>query len=215
MQIDSPREVVLVDDLVQVVENLVRIGDRVVRSPRLELIAEGMQIRVRPDAGIAEQVPGAADRVATVHDREALTGLQGSQVMTHPEAGDAGTDDQHIDVATQRLARAGLVEGAHSHRGHSLIVPGNCNVNSVIVFLRFGVKGSRGGLAMTTVNIPRRALFRPAAGRPLPESWTPPRPSPTSRALTPSPPARSPTAPECRIPRCTGSSPTATPFSTS
>src|SRR3712207_8761366 len=49
-----------------------RVGDRLLVPPRLELVAERVQVGVRPDAGVAEQVPGAARRLAGLQDREAL-----------------------------------------------------------------------------------------------------------------------------------------------
>ena len=62
----------------EVGEDLVAVGDRVVAGPRLELVAERVQVRVRADAWVAEQVPGPADRVARLEDRERLVAAGGA-----------------------------------------------------------------------------------------------------------------------------------------
>ena len=65
-------DVVLVDGLVQVGEDLVRPGDGVLARPRLERVAERVQVGVRADPRVAEQVPRPADRVAALEDRVRL-----------------------------------------------------------------------------------------------------------------------------------------------
>ena len=114
-QVHAPGQIIVFDDLVQVVEDLVRIGDGIVGSPGLELIAEGVQVGVRPDARVAEQVPGAADGGTAVDDGKTSARLLGHQVVAQPDSGDPGADDQHIDVAAQRLRGATLVERGDGH----------------------------------------------------------------------------------------------------
>jgi hypothetical protein len=109
-EVDVPAEVVLVDRLLQVVQDLVAVGDRVVLGPRLEPEAERVQVGIRPDAGISEQVPRSADRVAAVDDGEGLARLPGRQVAAQADAGQAGADDQHVDVLEFRCHRS---ESAH------------------------------------------------------------------------------------------------------
>src|SRR3712207_6895857 len=46
-----------------VAQDVGTVGDRLLSRPRLEGVGEGGEVGVRPDPGIAEQVPGAADRV--------------------------------------------------------------------------------------------------------------------------------------------------------
>ena len=50
------------------------IGDRLRRAPRLEPEAQGEHVRVRSDARVFEQVPGAAQIVAAFQDGVALVG---------------------------------------------------------------------------------------------------------------------------------------------
>ena len=80
-EVDTPGKVIFGDRLVQVVKDLVGVGDRILAGPRFELVAERVQVRVRPDARVAEQVPGAPDRIATVDDRKAAARLLGCEVM--------------------------------------------------------------------------------------------------------------------------------------
>src|SRR5437879_13024581 len=57
---DMAREIVLVDDLAHIAEDLGRGRDRRA-GPRLEAIAEGIEIAVGADAGIAVGTPRAAN----------------------------------------------------------------------------------------------------------------------------------------------------------
>ena len=137
-EVDSPTEIVVVDDLLEIRQNLVRVGDGVIGSPRLELIAECVQIGVGPDTRVAEQVPGAADGVTAVGDGEGPTRLCGGQIVRQTDPGDAGTDDEDIDVPGQRFRGTSLVKRGDGHE-HSQFRGSNCNVNNVIVF-RIAVK---------------------------------------------------------------------------
>ena len=137
-EVDSPTEIVVVDDFLEIRQNLVRVSDGVIGSPRLELVAECVQIGVRPDTRVAEQVPGAANGVTAIGDGEGPTRLRGGQIVRQTDPGDAGTDDEHIDVPGQRFRGASLVERGDGHE-HSQFRGSNCNVNNVIVF-RIAVK---------------------------------------------------------------------------
>ena len=54
--------------------------------------------RVGADAGIAEQVPGAADAVAALENGEALAGALLLQVIARADAGQPGADDQDVEM---------------------------------------------------------------------------------------------------------------------
>ena len=84
--------------LAQVVQDRVGAGDGLLVLPRLELVAEGVQVGIGANAGVAEQIPGAAGGVARFEDRERLVGLLGGERVRRPDTGDAGADDQHVDV---------------------------------------------------------------------------------------------------------------------
>ena len=88
----------LVDRFVQVVEDRRAIGDRLRVAPRLELEAQRVHIAVGADTGIAEKVPGAAERRPTLEDRELAVGAHGLQVVGRRNAGDASADDDDVEV---------------------------------------------------------------------------------------------------------------------
>ena len=88
----------LVDRFVQVVEDRRTVGDRLRVAPRLELEAQRVHVAVGADTGIAEKVPGAAECRPTLEDRELAVGAHGLQVVGRRNAGDAGADDDDVEV---------------------------------------------------------------------------------------------------------------------
>ena len=64
-----------------------------------------MHVRVGPDAGVAEQVPGAAEALPRLEHREARVRQLPLQVDGRADPGQTGTDDQHVEV----LERVGHV----------------------------------------------------------------------------------------------------------
>ena len=84
--------------LAHVVQDLRPIGDRLRIGPRLEGIAEREHVAVGADAGIAEQVPGAADTVAAFEDDVALARALALKMIARANAGQAGTDDEHVEM---------------------------------------------------------------------------------------------------------------------
>src|ERR1700749_1996332 len=94
-----------------VVADLVAGGDRVLVGPGLERVAKGVHVGIGADAGIAEEVPSAADRLARLEDRVALAGAVALQVGAGADAGETGADDQDVDV----LAGHGVLLGRLAH----------------------------------------------------------------------------------------------------
>ncbi len=74
------------------------VGDRGGRRPGAERVAEGEHVGVGPDPGIAEQVPGAADRRTRLEDRPGQVRAAVLQVGDGADAGEAGADHDHVDV---------------------------------------------------------------------------------------------------------------------
>ncbi|MCY1294091.1 hypothetical protein D9M70_433730 [compost metagenome] len=72
------------------------VGDGLGAAPGLEAVAQRVHVRVRADAGVAEQVPGAADGIAGFQDGVALAGAAHLQVARGANAGQAGAYDQDI-----------------------------------------------------------------------------------------------------------------------
>jgi hypothetical protein len=94
---DVPAEVVLLDHLAHVGQDLVGGGDRLA-GPRLEAIAEGVEVAVGADAGILVGQPGAAETLLRFQDDEAAIGHLVGQVIGAANSGNAGADDQHIEM---------------------------------------------------------------------------------------------------------------------
>ncbi len=90
-------EVVLVDHLAHVGEDLVGGGDRLA-DPRLEAVAERVEIAVGADAGILVGQPGAAEALELLEHDERLLGALVLQVVRRADTGDAGADDQDVEV---------------------------------------------------------------------------------------------------------------------
>src|SRR6202000_3528562 len=76
------------------------VGDRFRRTPRLEPEPQSEHVRVRSDAGVFEQIPGATQVVAALQDRVALSGAAVLQMPGRAHTGDTGADDDHVDVLT-------------------------------------------------------------------------------------------------------------------
>ena len=74
------------------------VGDRLRRPPGLEPEAQGEHVRVRPDARVFEQVPGAAQVGAAFEDGVALCRAAFLQVPGRAHAGDAGAHDEDVKV---------------------------------------------------------------------------------------------------------------------
>src|SRR5258705_11391642 len=74
------------------------VGDRLGIGPRPEPIAEREHVRVRPDARVMEQVPGAADGVAAFEHEHRLVRALLAQLAGAADAGQACPDDQNVGV---------------------------------------------------------------------------------------------------------------------
>ena len=76
--------------------------------------------------GIAEEVPGAADRLARLEDRVALAGAALLQVVGGADAGEAGADDQHVDMFERHSSAPWLSASADSST--SKAIPARCSL---------------------------------------------------------------------------------------
>src|SRR5215475_8475132 len=91
-------DAVLGRGLANIVQNARPVRDRLRLGPWPERIAEREHVAIGADAGIAEQVPGAPDRVAPLEDDKALAGALRLQVIAGADAGHSGADDQDVEV---------------------------------------------------------------------------------------------------------------------
>ena len=74
------------------------VRDRLGVRPGPERVPHRQHVGVRADAGVAEQVPGAADALAPLEDREGLAGRVARQVPAGVDARETRADDQDVEV---------------------------------------------------------------------------------------------------------------------
>ena len=98
MEADRPVDAVLARRVADVLADRRAVCDRLRARPRPERVAEREHVRVRSDAGEAEQVPRPADRVARLEDREGLARAALPQPAPGADTGETGSDDQDVDV---------------------------------------------------------------------------------------------------------------------
>ena len=98
IEADFVVDAVLGGGLADVVQDSRPVGDRLRLDPWLERIAHRKHVAVGADARITEQVPGAADAVATLENDKTLGRTTALQMITRADAGQPGADDQHIDM---------------------------------------------------------------------------------------------------------------------
>src|SRR5262249_11297811 len=60
--------------------------------------AERVHVGVRADTRVAKEVPGATEVAARLEDRVALAGQALGQVTGRPNPGEAGADDEDVEV---------------------------------------------------------------------------------------------------------------------
>ena len=84
--------------VLDVLQDRLAVGDRLLAVPRTERVAEREHVGVGADAGVAEQVPRAADGVAGLEDGVAGPRALGLHVVAGADAGQAGADDEDVEV---------------------------------------------------------------------------------------------------------------------
>lgn len=117
---DQPVDAALAGGLAQVLQDVRSVGDGLAAVPGAEAVGEGREVGVGPDAGVAEQAPRAAELVARLQQREAALRVLLAQVVRDADAGQAGADDEDVEV----------LEGL---RAHGPVVPATGSVRSVAV----------------------------------------------------------------------------------
>ena len=109
---DVAPQVEPVDHVVEVALGLGLLGEVLLPLPLVEqLLREQVAVRValgvEPRARVAVPVPGAADAVAGLEQRHGEAGF--ARPVQLVDAGDAGADDQHVDVGRAPFAIAGRI----------------------------------------------------------------------------------------------------------
>src|SRR5579883_3495081 len=95
---DVPVDPVCAGGVAEVGEDRGAVGDGARIRPRPEGIPERVHVGIGADAGIAEEVPGPAQRLARLEDHVAAVGTLGLQMIARGDARDARADDHDVDV---------------------------------------------------------------------------------------------------------------------
>jgi hypothetical protein len=77
------------------------VGDRFRLAPGLERIAQRVHVGIRTDAGIAEQIPCAADGIAAFEDRIGFLRAIGLQMIGRADARKPGTHNDDVEMFHQ------------------------------------------------------------------------------------------------------------------
>ena len=93
---DMAANVVFIGGFVDVVTNQVAVGNDFRLGPRLEVVAKGEHVRVRANARVTKQIPGAADGVTAFQNHEGLVRAVLAQMHGSANAGQAGANDDHV-----------------------------------------------------------------------------------------------------------------------
>lgn len=84
--------------LTDVVADGTALADRGLARPRAEGKGQGVHVRVRADSRVAKEIPGPADRVPRLEDREGVVRQGAGEAARHVDPGQAGADDEDVDV---------------------------------------------------------------------------------------------------------------------
>ena len=94
---DAPVDAVFPRRLLDIGANLRPPGDGIGQPPRLEAIPERVHVRIGANAGIAEQIPGAAHAVAAFEHDIAHAGASLGEVAARADSGKPRADDRDIE----------------------------------------------------------------------------------------------------------------------
>ena len=98
IEADPAIDPALLGRLADVGEDRVAVGERPRPLPGLEPEAEGVDVGIAANAGIAVEVPGAPRDAPRLEDRVAAARALPLEVMGGADPGDAGADDQDVEV---------------------------------------------------------------------------------------------------------------------
>jgi len=95
-----------------VVEDRCAVCDRLRLRPRLERVAERVHVRVRANARVFEEIPGAAEILASLQDHVALVGAAVLQMPGRADSRDARSDDDDVDKFSHGVKLSTLCRGS-------------------------------------------------------------------------------------------------------
>ena len=111
---DVPRQIIFGDDFAHIAQDFFGSGDGRA-APGLEPIAEGMQVTIRTNAGIFMRPPGAAEAFLILKHNKALVWALGGEVIGRANAGNAGTNNQHIKIFDGKRIACAMERGGIGH----------------------------------------------------------------------------------------------------
>ena len=106
IEAEVPIDAEVVRRFSQVGQNVRPVRDGLGRLPGAERITQREHVGIGANSGIAKQIPGAADIAASFEDRIALAWAMSLQMVTGPNAGNARTDDQNVEVLNRHVVRS-------------------------------------------------------------------------------------------------------------
>ena len=95
---DVLAKIILGNGFLEIAHDRRCIRNRLARRPWLKAKAERVHIGIGPDAGVAEQIPCAAEIFPTFHDGKCLAGTELFEVYSRPKPRNPCANDQRIDM---------------------------------------------------------------------------------------------------------------------
>src|SRR4029077_12971025 len=91
--------------IAHILQNARPVADVLNLLPWAEGISERVHVGVGAHAGIAEQVPSAANLRSRFEDDVALAGTTRLETVSRADAGESGSDNDHVEVFRERRQR--------------------------------------------------------------------------------------------------------------
>ena len=88
---------VLVGRFIHVTENRRAVCDTFFRFPWFEIVTEGVHVAIRPNTGVAEQVPCPTNRFATLQQNKVTIRAFALKTYRSADAGEARADDDDVE----------------------------------------------------------------------------------------------------------------------
>ena len=95
--VDVVLDAVFARRLSDVFANRRTIGQHLERVPGPELVSKAEHVGIGPNAGITEQIPGAAQPLPALDNRKAHARALLGHVASHADTGQAGPDDEYVN----------------------------------------------------------------------------------------------------------------------
>src|ERR1041385_3548410 len=98
MEADMLVDAIFACGFAHVIQNRRSVGDGLRFPPGFEVVPQRVHVGIRTYAGIAEQIPRAADGAAALQDGIGFPRTGGLQMVARSNAGEAGAHDQDVEM---------------------------------------------------------------------------------------------------------------------